>query len=117
MTKAERKAYVITGPTSGFGYRTALEVAEHGTVVLVGRDRGRLDEVRETIERAGGHAWRSCAICRISPAYGARPRRSPRSVFRSRAWSITRAPARYAPRRPPGAGTRCSPRITSVRSR
>jgi NAD(P)-dependent dehydrogenase (short-subunit alcohol dehydrogenase family) len=64
MTKAERKAYVITGPTSGFGYRTALEVAEHGTVVLVGRDRGRLDEVRETIERAGGHAV--AVVCDLS---------------------------------------------------
>ena len=50
------KAYIITGPTSGFGYRTALEIAKHGTVVLAGRDRGKLDEVRKTIERAGGHA-------------------------------------------------------------
>ncbi|GLY89550.1 SDR family NAD(P)-dependent oxidoreductase [Actinoallomurus iriomotensis] len=59
MTKAsprERKAYIITGPTSGFGYRTALEVAKHGTVVLVGRDRGKLEEVHKTIERGGGHA-------------------------------------------------------------
>jgi NAD(P)-dependent dehydrogenase (short-subunit alcohol dehydrogenase family) len=52
----ERKAYIITGPTSGFGYRTALELAKHGSVVLVGRDRGRLDEVLRTIESAGGHA-------------------------------------------------------------
>src|SRR5690348_1468263 len=52
----ERKAYIITGPTSGFGYRTALEVAKHGTVVLVGRNRGKLDEVHKTIERGGGHA-------------------------------------------------------------
>lgn len=59
MAKAspgERKAYIITGPTSGFGYQTALELAKHGTVVLAGRDRGRLGEVRTTIERAGGHA-------------------------------------------------------------
>lgn len=59
MAKAspgERKAYIITGPTSGFGYRTGLELAKHGTVVLAGRDRGRLGEVRTTIERAGGHA-------------------------------------------------------------
>jgi NAD(P)-dependent dehydrogenase (short-subunit alcohol dehydrogenase family) len=52
----ERKAYIITGPTSGIGYRTALELAKHGTVVLVGRDQGKLDEVRRTIERAGQHA-------------------------------------------------------------
>jgi NAD(P)-dependent dehydrogenase (short-subunit alcohol dehydrogenase family) len=55
-SSGERKAYVITGPTSGIGYRTALEVAKYGTVVLVGRDRGRLDEVRKTIEGAGQHA-------------------------------------------------------------
>jgi NAD(P)-dependent dehydrogenase (short-subunit alcohol dehydrogenase family) len=52
----ERKAYIITGPTSGIGYRTALELAKHGTVVLVGRNQGKLDEVRKTIERAGRHA-------------------------------------------------------------
>jgi NAD(P)-dependent dehydrogenase (short-subunit alcohol dehydrogenase family) len=52
----ERKAYIITGPTSGIGHSTALELAKYGTVVLVGRDRGRLDEVRKTIERAGHHA-------------------------------------------------------------
>jgi NAD(P)-dependent dehydrogenase (short-subunit alcohol dehydrogenase family) len=52
----ERAAYVITGPTSGIGYRTALELAKHGPVVLVGRDRGRLGEVQQTIERAGQHA-------------------------------------------------------------
>jgi NAD(P)-dependent dehydrogenase (short-subunit alcohol dehydrogenase family) len=52
----ERKAYVITGPTSGIGYRAALELARHGTVVLVGRDGGKLGQVRQTIERAGGHA-------------------------------------------------------------
>jgi NAD(P)-dependent dehydrogenase (short-subunit alcohol dehydrogenase family) len=49
-------AYVITGPTSGFGLRTALELARHDTVVLVGRNQGRLDEVRRTIEGSGGRA-------------------------------------------------------------
>jgi NAD(P)-dependent dehydrogenase (short-subunit alcohol dehydrogenase family) len=52
----ERPAYVITGPTSGIGYQTALELARHGPVVLVGRDRGRLDGVRAHIEQAGGQA-------------------------------------------------------------
>jgi NAD(P)-dependent dehydrogenase (short-subunit alcohol dehydrogenase family) len=55
-SSGQRKAYIITGPTSGIGYRTALELAKHGPVVLVGRDRGRLDEVRKTIERAGQQA-------------------------------------------------------------
>jgi NAD(P)-dependent dehydrogenase (short-subunit alcohol dehydrogenase family) len=52
----QRPAYIITGPTSGIGYRTALELAKHGTVVLAGRDPRKLGKVRETIERAGGHA-------------------------------------------------------------
>src|ERR1700730_12018195 len=49
-------AYIITGPTSGIGLSTALELARHGVVVLVGRDRGKLNEVQEAIERKGGHA-------------------------------------------------------------
>jgi NAD(P)-dependent dehydrogenase (short-subunit alcohol dehydrogenase family) len=50
-----RKAYIITGPTSGIGRLTALELAKHGTVVLVGRDRGKLAEVQKTIEQKGQH--------------------------------------------------------------
>ncbi|WP_315832203.1 SDR family NAD(P)-dependent oxidoreductase [Bradyrhizobium prioriisuperbiae] len=53
---AGRKAYIITGPTSGIGRRTAFELAKHGMLVLVGRDRGKLDEVRKSIERKGQHA-------------------------------------------------------------
>ena len=45
-----RKAYIITGPTSGIGHATALELAKLGTVVLVGRDRQRLDGVKKTID-------------------------------------------------------------------
>ncbi|GAB3445596.1 hypothetical protein GCM10027570_15920 [Streptomonospora sediminis] len=52
----ERKAYIITGPTSGIGYRTALELAKHGTVVLVGRNREKLNRVQQTIEGAGRRA-------------------------------------------------------------
>jgi len=51
-----RKAWIITGPTSGIGYRTALELAGHGTVVLVGRNASKLDTVRIEIEALGGHA-------------------------------------------------------------
>jgi NAD(P)-dependent dehydrogenase (short-subunit alcohol dehydrogenase family) len=50
------KAWIITGPTSGIGYRTALELAKHGTVVLVGRSASKLDGVRTEIESNGGHA-------------------------------------------------------------
>jgi len=53
---SEHNAYIITGPTSGIGLSTALELARHGAVVLVGRDRGKLNEVQRAIERKGGHA-------------------------------------------------------------
>lgn len=52
----DRKAYIITGPTSGIGRATAFELAKHGTVILVGRDRGKLDEVQKRIEQKGQHA-------------------------------------------------------------
>src|SRR6204780_2975738 len=52
----DRKAYIITGPTSGIGRCTAFELAKHGTVVLVGRDRGKLAEVQRIIEQKGQHA-------------------------------------------------------------
>jgi len=50
------KAYIVTGPTSGIGRATAFEAAKHGTIVLVGRDREKLDEMQGEIERRGGHA-------------------------------------------------------------
>jgi NAD(P)-dependent dehydrogenase (short-subunit alcohol dehydrogenase family) len=49
-------AYVVTGPTSGFGRSTALELARHGTLVLVGRDANRLDGTRAAVEGRGGRA-------------------------------------------------------------
>jgi NAD(P)-dependent dehydrogenase (short-subunit alcohol dehydrogenase family) len=58
------KAYIVTGPTSGIGRATALELAKHGTVVLVGRDRKKLDAVRKTIERKGQRAV--CIVCDLS---------------------------------------------------
>jgi NAD(P)-dependent dehydrogenase (short-subunit alcohol dehydrogenase family) len=61
---AERKAYIITGPTSGIGRRTALDVAKHGTVVLVGRDREKLDALQKQIEQKGGNAV--SVVCDLS---------------------------------------------------
>jgi NAD(P)-dependent dehydrogenase (short-subunit alcohol dehydrogenase family) len=61
---SEHKAYIITGPTSGIGLSTALELAKHGVVVLVGRDRGKLNEVQKAIERKGGHAV--SVVCDLS---------------------------------------------------
>lgn len=58
------KAYVITGPTSGIGRLTALELAKHGTVVLVGRDRGKLDEMQKIIEQTGQRAV--SVVCDLS---------------------------------------------------
>jgi NAD(P)-dependent dehydrogenase (short-subunit alcohol dehydrogenase family) len=49
-------AYIVTGPTSGFGRQAALELARHGTVILAGRDPGRLDDVKRAIEQRGGTA-------------------------------------------------------------
>jgi len=56
-TPSPAKAWIITGPTSGIGRRTALELARHGTVVLVGRDSSKLAEVEAEIQaQAGGRA-------------------------------------------------------------
>ena len=58
------KAYIITGPTSGIGRGTALDVAKHGTVVLVGRDRGKLDTLQQEIQGTGGTAV--SVVCDLS---------------------------------------------------
>ncbi|WP_118975251.1 SDR family NAD(P)-dependent oxidoreductase [Taibaiella koreensis] len=59
-----KKAYVITGPTSGIGYETALELAKFGTVILVGRNPEKLQRVQKAIENAGQKAV--SVICDIS---------------------------------------------------
>ncbi|MGA8430448.1 MAG: SDR family NAD(P)-dependent oxidoreductase [Candidatus Sulfotelmatobacter sp.] len=60
----DRKAYIITGPTSGIGRCTAFELAKQGTVVLVGRDRGKLAEVQKIVEQKGQHAV--SVVCDLS---------------------------------------------------
>ena len=65
------KAWVITGPTSGIGHRTALEVAKHGTVVLVGRDPNKLRTVQAEIDaQPDGHAV--SIVCDFSDIMSAR---------------------------------------------
>jgi NAD(P)-dependent dehydrogenase (short-subunit alcohol dehydrogenase family) len=61
---AKHKAYIITGPTSGIGRRTALAVAKHGIVVLVGRDRGKLDALQQEIQQKDGNAV--SVVCDLS---------------------------------------------------
>ena len=62
--QSKREAYVITGPTSGIGRATALELAKLGNVVLVGRDREKLVELQREIEQQGGHA--EPVVCDLS---------------------------------------------------
>lgn len=59
-----RGAFILTGPTSGFGLRAAFELAKHGTVVLVGRNKEKLDDVRRQIEAKRGHAV--SVVCDVS---------------------------------------------------
>jgi len=64
MVKQTSKAWIVTGPTSGIGRASALELAKHGAVVLVGRDRSKLADVRTQIERQGGQAV--AVVCDLS---------------------------------------------------
>ena len=59
-----REAYIITGPTSGIGYATALELAKHKAVVLVARDRAKLEKVRSKVAESGAHA--ATVLCDMS---------------------------------------------------
>jgi NAD(P)-dependent dehydrogenase (short-subunit alcohol dehydrogenase family) len=63
-------AFIITGPTSGIGRATALEVAKHGILVLVGRDQEKLDALQKVIERQGGQAV--SVVCNLSDIASAR---------------------------------------------
>ncbi len=65
-----KKAWIITGPTSGIGRRTARELAKHGAVVLVGRSRAKLDAVEKEIQAKGGHAV--SVVCDLSDITSAR---------------------------------------------
>jgi len=59
-----RRTHIITGPTSGIGRCTALELAKHGTVVLVGRDPSKLNNLQSTITGNGGQAV--SVVCELS---------------------------------------------------
>jgi len=51
-----KQAFIITGPTSGIGHRTALELAKHGTLVLVGRSPDKLADVKRELDQRGDSA-------------------------------------------------------------
>ena len=53
---SDAKSYIITGPTSGIGRATAFEVAKHGAVILVGRDREKLSGLQKALEQKDGRA-------------------------------------------------------------
>jgi NAD(P)-dependent dehydrogenase (short-subunit alcohol dehydrogenase family) len=67
---SDRNAFIITGPTSGIGRSTALELAKHATVVLVGRDRGKLNEMQKIIEQEAQRAL--SVVCDLSDPASAR---------------------------------------------
>jgi NAD(P)-dependent dehydrogenase (short-subunit alcohol dehydrogenase family) len=58
------KVYVITGPTSGIGLATAMELAKHGMVILVGRNQEKLNKVQHDIVQTGQKAL--SVICDLS---------------------------------------------------
>ena len=82
---SEHKTYVITGPTSGIGRATTLEVIKHGRVVLVGRDREKLNQLQKEIGHKGGHA--TSVMCDLSDL--ASVRRAAAEILRLSGCSIT----------------------------
>ena len=61
---AERKAYMIAGPTSGIGRATAFEIAKHDKLILVDRNPEKLNELQSAIEKKGGRAL--SVLCDLS---------------------------------------------------
>jgi NAD(P)-dependent dehydrogenase (short-subunit alcohol dehydrogenase family) len=54
MSDNSRTFYIITGPTSGIGQSVALELANHANIILVGRSRQKLENVKDMIVQTRG---------------------------------------------------------------
>jgi NAD(P)-dependent dehydrogenase (short-subunit alcohol dehydrogenase family) len=94
----ELEAHVVTGPTSGIGRATALELANHGTVVLVNRAPKKLDEVRRALEKMGQRAVP--VVCDLSDISSVR--RAAAEIVALRLPIVgLQACSRGEPRRPP----------------
>lgn len=63
-SRKRKNAYIVTGATSGIGRATALELAKQGTVILVGRDRRKLDDLQKTIKERKQHSI--AVLCDLS---------------------------------------------------
>ena len=58
MRQLEKKVAIITGATHGLGKTIAKKIADvGGEVVLIARDKDRLENLKKEIENAGGKAW------------------------------------------------------------
>lgn len=62
--RSNPQAYIITGPTSGIGLATAFELANQGTVILVGRNLQKLTDVQASIQQKGQQAV--SVVCDLS---------------------------------------------------
>jgi NAD(P)-dependent dehydrogenase (short-subunit alcohol dehydrogenase family) len=64
------KSIIVTGATSGIGRATAEAFGrEHGSVLVVGREAGALDEAAHAVRAAGGRA----EVCRADVTTAAAP--------------------------------------------
>ncbi|MVM31168.1 SDR family NAD(P)-dependent oxidoreductase [Spirosoma sp. HMF4905] len=62
--RSQPKAFIITGPTSGIGLATAFELANYGTLILVGRNADKLADVQSSIRQKGQQAI--TVVCDLS---------------------------------------------------
>ena len=94
-----RNAYIITGPTSGIGRATALEVARLGTVILVGRDTKSSMKCKGRSSAKAGRRCQSYVISRIWLVCAVRQQTYLIFKFRSLDWSTMRVFIKCSPRK------------------